>query len=859
MAYDWSGLLGDIESVAVLRAKSLLDEEDERRRRAGAMRIAMAAEPLQQRSMPSGIVRKDRMAAVSAHETTIDAILQPAQTAPREIIALVGTLSAGAKPEMDDELRRSGGGGGGSGGSTKGHGLHRPLVVRSFTAKQASAESASRAALAAGAQPVVIKVTSTVSSRASAAGLMTYLGTREVEKENGEKGKADIPIFDQDGIAIASRADRASALQGWLSEFREPYALDAVATLSIRLADAVSDEELHDALNAAFGAKPFLYSRHLDGSIPVYAVTSLPAKKIAGAIRAREKDEGPARTLDKAEADIAGRMSDAGVLAEVRIVGAAVSDKSGRYFLEKFLRTEKHIVTSAGEPVKRGAAVKDVADGIWRGWSADIRTLEPRNAFHVIFSARAGTDAEAMKRAVRDFLSEQVAGHRWITAHHPDTGHVHVHAMISARDDVGKALRLTKPELYAWRERFAAKAREHGIAMVATRRADIAATRPYSQAQAGAYERGRSDPRYLKSATVNQLVERKRAGVADRETLSNGNLALAPKWQATAIALKGAGAKPSVIAAADRFAAAAATHAPQAASRASGFVLLRLEVEQAMERGTVAVLVEGAFGIDAKLIFVAGKSVQVLAPTTASVSKIERELAKQDDEFGPGSETRSVARDFQARLLAHGMRAAVVVEAVGSAKHGAPSPWLQKKFDSLTERSAAPPDEPLAEFKTLIATIQQQKENAMPLSLEQFDERVARANKSMDRLEGMVDSGLERQAVEEMRKEIAALFEEQRRDIQMQQMPSTMQTGGGGGTPTAARVDDSQTLDRPTPANVDPAIAAQQQAIAAGRAARAAREQAGTAKTAQDEQRQQILRQAEQERQRGNDRDGAER
>ena len=856
MAYDWSGLLGDIESFTVRRAKSLLDEEDERRRRAGAMRIAMAAEPLQQRSMPSGIVRKSRMTAVSAHETTIDAILRPAQTAPQEIIALVGALGAGADPETDDEFRSSGGGGG---GSTKGAGIVPSLAVRPSAEQQASAESTSRAALAAGAQPVVIKVTSTVSSGASAASLMTYLGTREVEKENGEKGKADIPIFDQDGVAIASREERAAALRRWLSEFREPYALDAVATLSIKPADAVSDEELHDALNAAFGAKPFLYSRHQDGSVSVYAVTSLPATKIAAAIRAREKDEGPARMLDKAEADFAGRMSDAGVLAEVRIVGAAVSDKSGRYFLEKFLRTEKHVLTSAGEAVKRGAAVKDVADGIWRGWSGDIRTVEPRNAFHVIFSARAGTDAEAMKRAVRDFLSEQVAGHRWITAHHPDTGHVHVHAMISARDDVGKALRLTKPELYAWREQFAEKAREHGIAMVATRRADMAATRPYSQAQAGAYERGRADPRYLNSASVNQRVERKRAGVADRATLSNGNLALAPKWQATAAALKGAGAKPSVIAAADRFAAAATTPAPQAASRASGFVLLRLDVEQVMERGTVAGIVEEAIGVDAKLISVAGKSAQVLAPTTASVSKIERELAKQDDKSRLGSETRSFARDFQTRLLAHGLRAAVVIEAAGSAKHNAPSPWLQKKFDSLTERSAAPSDEPLAEFKTLIATIQQQKENAMPLSLEQFDERVARANKSMDRLEGMVDSDAERQAVEEMRKEIAALFEEQRRDIQMQQVPSTMQPGGGGGKPAAARADDSQTVDRPTPTNVDPAIAAQQQAIAAGRAARAAREQAGTAKNAQDEQRQQILRQAEQERQRENGRDGAER
>ncbi|CAK7262188.1 MULTISPECIES: relaxase/mobilization nuclease domain-containing protein [unclassified Shinella] len=685
MAYDWSGLLGDIESFTVQRAKSLLDEEDERRRRAGAMRIALTAEAPQPLSMPSGIGRKSRMAAVAAHETTIDAILQPAQGAPREIIALVGTLGAGANPEMDDELQRQGGGGG---GSTKGPSFVRSHDGRPTAAKQASAESTSRAAIAAGAQPVVIKVTSTVSSRASAAGLMTYLGTREVEKESGEKGKADIPIFDQDGAAIASREERAAALQAWVSEFREPYALDAVANLSIKPADAVSDEELHDALNAAFGAKPFLYSRHQDGSVSVYAVTSLPARKIAGALRAREKDEGPARTLDKAEADIAGRMSDAGVSAEVRVVGAAVSEKSGRYFLERFLRSEKHVVTSAGEAVKRGAAVKDVADGIWRGWSADIRTVEPRNAFHVIFSARAGTDVEAMKHAVRDFLSEQVAGHRWITAPHPGTGHVHVHAMISARDDVGKALRLTKPELYAWREGFAAKAREHGIAMVATRRADVAATRPYSQAQAGAYERGRADPRYLKSATVNQRVERKRAGVADHATLANGNLALAPIWQATAIALKEAGAKPSVIAAADRFAAAAA-------QPAKGFVLLRVAVEQAEDQEKVATGILSAIGVGRGSVLLDGNMVAVLMPTSVSVSKVERELARQTDEFGPSAEMQEVSRDAEARLLRAGLKAAVTVEAADSGKDGAPTAWLQNRFDAHRRRAHAKPATPL--------------------------------------------------------------------------------------------------------------------------------------------------------------------
>jgi hypothetical protein len=532
MAHDWSGLLFEIEALSARRAASLIDEEEELRRRR-ASGVALSAREPGQRFVATGIAKKAAAGASSPqNEPTIASILQAPASSQQGVIALVGCLDGGGNREDEDELRTSAGGGGGGGSAAT-----APAAPRQAAMGRASAETVSRAAIAAGAQPVVIKVTSTVSSRASAAGLMTYLGTREVETENGDKGKVDISIYDQDGVAISSREDRAAALAEWAADFREAYAVNALANFSMKLADEVDDATLHDALNAAFNSKPFLYSRHAHGQVSVFAVTDLPAKRIAGALKAREKGEGPARVVENAEADFARRLADTGVSAEVRILGAAVSEKSGRYFLEKFLRTEKAITTSEGDPVKSGSSVKDRADGIWRAWSSHIRTVEPRNAFHVIFSARAGTDPEAMSRAVRDFLSEQVAGHRWITAHHPETGHVHVHAMISARDDVGKALRLTKPELYEWRERFAAKAREQGIAMVATRRADVAATRPYSQAQAGAYARGRQDPRYLKTPAVTKRVERKRAGVVDRASLTNGKLALAPKWQATLISI----------------------------------------------------------------------------------------------------------------------------------------------------------------------------------------------------------------------------------------------------------------------------------------------------------------------------------
>ncbi|CAN7643653.1 relaxase/mobilization nuclease domain-containing protein [Rhizobium sp. LjRoot98] len=551
-------------------------------------------------------------------------------------------------------------------------------------------------------------------------------------------------------------------------------------------------------------------------------------------------------------------MADAGRRAEVRVLGATTSEKSSRYFLEKFLRAEKRVITSAGDAVKRGASIQKAADGIWQEWSGHIRTVEPRNAFHVIFSARAGTDAEAMNSAVRDFLSDQVAGHQWVTAHHPETGHVHVHAMISARDDVGKALRLTKPELHQWRERFAARAREHGIAMVATRRADVAATRPYSQAQAGAYQRGLSDPRYLKNRDLNNRVERKRSGVADRFSFANSSLALAPLWRATVDALKKVGAKSTVIDAADRFAAAAAEKSPKLPPQnETGIVLVRLEIKTVNDPASVSKTVERALNIDSRFVSVKAGTVLLLAPTAASVSMLERELKRQE-EIGPGAVTLAVMKNIERRLFEQGLHAAVSVEVAGAGKNGHPTPWLQNRFDKFVHPPASEAT-PLAKFVTFVSGIKHRKENTMPLSLEQFDERVARANKSMDRLETMVDSSGERQAVEEMRREISTLFAEQRRDIELQQIPSAMQTSGGGGTLAAGRASDSDHQNRKPPATLDPAIAVQQDAIATGRAARAAREQAVGSKGVQDEQRHERIRQSEQERHRDNGRDVVER
>jgi hypothetical protein len=211
MAHDWSGLLFEIEALSARRAASLIDEEEELRRRR-ATGVSLSVREPGQRFVATGTAKKSAAgASIPLSEPTIASILQAPASSQQGVITLVGALDGGGNREDEDEPRASAGGGGGGGSAATAPRAARPTASRQAAIGRASAEAASRAAIAAGAQPVVIKVTSTVSSRASAAGLMTYLGTREVEKENGEKGKVDISIYDQDGVAISSREDRAAA------------------------------------------------------------------------------------------------------------------------------------------------------------------------------------------------------------------------------------------------------------------------------------------------------------------------------------------------------------------------------------------------------------------------------------------------------------------------------------------------------------------------------------------------------------------------------------------------------------------------------------------------------------------------
>jgi hypothetical protein len=123
--------------------------------------------------------------------------------------------------------------------------------------------------------------------------------------------------------------------------------------------------------------------------------------------------------------------------------------------------------------------------------------------------------------------------------------------MVQARSADGERLKFYKPDLVGWREAFAEKARENGIAMVATRRMDNAMTRPFTKEHAGAYNRAQRDPRYSVSARTIERVEAKRQRRLDGQTLVANGDAIAAAWQTTAATMRTVGVTGLALTAAD--------------------------------------------------------------------------------------------------------------------------------------------------------------------------------------------------------------------------------------------------------------------------------------------------------------------
>lgn len=122
---------------------------------------------------------------------------------------------------------------------------------------------------------------------------------------------------------------------------------------------------------------------------------------------------------------------------------------------------------------------------IYEEWKTDFEKGKPgskrppRHATHITLSGNCEhTDINAKKvmAAARDTLKELIdaKGHDFVLVMHRDAGKPHVHAIIrnSNREAGGPKLRINPPELMEFRQTFAQKLEELGLAQTATLRRD---------------------------------------------------------------------------------------------------------------------------------------------------------------------------------------------------------------------------------------------------------------------------------------------------------------------------------------------------------------------------------------------------
>ncbi|RLV58301.1 DNA relaxase [Parashewanella curva] len=113
-------------------------------------------------------------------------------------------------------------------------------------------------------------------------------------------------------------------------------------------------------------------------------------------------------------------------------------------------------------------AIQELAKS-WKESSKVNSNRNTRHSTHLVLSMPNGTEAKAVKQAVRSFAKKKFAdNHRYVMALHTDTDSPHVHLTVRNLGFDGKRLHIKKGQPQVWREEFANELEKLGIAAEAT-------------------------------------------------------------------------------------------------------------------------------------------------------------------------------------------------------------------------------------------------------------------------------------------------------------------------------------------------------------------------------------------------------
>lgn len=439
------------------------------------------------------------------------------------------------------ELGAAGGGGSGGGGAAP---KIRMAAAKTAHHTAAKASAAARpmqvrlTAVAQGSQPAVVKMAS-YGGGARVGAMLNYVsrgGELSVENENGER--------------LRSREDIAGIRADWDHLFQNRAESRDIGGFTVEIAATAfaTDDQMHEfvrsSLTSGFGDRRFAYAveKNVDDSLTVQGVVVLRSgqgerltgdEKAAGIIQSRYDSSAAA-------SEAAAQFSFQGYGNGVEYGATKLRDLVDRH--------SGDVRDDRGQPV---ADEKSAGDLVQKEWRGDLHSRKGRDVMHLIISARAGTDVAAFEGAVRDFLADQFAGHRYVFAMHDPANdpkeageggkrpHVHAHAIITMKSESGDRIETTPAVFRQWRAAMAEKARDHGIAMEMTDRREFASPPAYTRNQVRPVNREGRTEHIGTSAAAQARYDAKRAGrrtIAKSDRSREYTVKANQSWQKIALA-----------------------------------------------------------------------------------------------------------------------------------------------------------------------------------------------------------------------------------------------------------------------------------------------------------------------------------
>jgi type IV secretion system T-DNA border endonuclease VirD2 len=336
--------------------------------------------------------------------------------------------------------------------------------------------------LAAGYQPAVVKVISYAHGFARATATGQY-----VQRD-------DVALETHDGRILADREAVADEIKQWSKTFETRKESQDVVAIRLKLHGIPATPAGRETYESAI-ASGFVGHRHAfkleptsDGELEARLVVAM-----AGAARERfrlrdeqigsEQDGFSQKRLDaKSEAAIKARIEAAIGHPQHAMSVEPGASRHGRdgvaYQLRQHIAKHGALIDDRGQPIADASGAREIS----RDWGPSLRSQSPRDTMHLMISAKAGTNVGALTNAVREFLHDRFADHKFMFGIHTDKeadGHIHAHAVITVKNENGQKIHPNKDDFRTWREVYAEHARAQGLKIVATSAMDRASSQSY--------------------------------------------------------------------------------------------------------------------------------------------------------------------------------------------------------------------------------------------------------------------------------------------------------------------------------------------------------------------------------------------